>query len=125
MRTLRFLALVCAVGYGGLAPSSAALAGEAAAMIPAAWLQKKISVAEAEATYPGVKDERSARVPDAAKPFGFNHSEWEELKAAMVPGDEIWTFASSPASWRDLAGRAGVALVRNGVPIQVIITAMN
>ena len=127
MRTLRFLALVCAVavGSGGLSPSSAALAGEAAAMIPTAWLQKKISVPEAEAAYPGVKDERSARVPDASKPFGFSHSEWEELKAAMVPGDEIWTFASSPESWRDLAGRAGVALVRNGVPIKVIITALN
>lgn len=127
MRTLRFLALVCgvAVGYGGLVSTFAAVAGEAAAMIPTAWLQKKISVAEAEAAYPGVKDDRSARVPDATKPFGFAHQEWDELKAAMLPGDEIWTFASSPESWRDLAGRAGVALVRNGVPIKVIITAMN
>lgn len=127
MRILRFLALVCAVatGYGGLAPNVAAVAGETAAMIPIAWLQKKISAAEAEAAYPGVKDERSARVPEATKPFGFSHREWEDLKAAMVPGDEIWTFASPPESWRDLAGRAGVALVRNGVPVKVIITAMN
>lgn len=127
MRILRVLALVCAVaaGYGGLAPNSAARAGEAVAMIPAAWLQKKISVAEAEAAYPGVNDDRSARVPDATKPFGFRNQEWNELKAAMLPGDEIWTFASSPESWRDLAGRAGVALVRNGVPVKVLITAMN
>lgn len=127
MLTLRFLVLVCTVaaGFGGLAPTFAAIADEAAAMIPTAWLQKKISVAEAEAAYPGVNDERSARVPDASKPFGFRHQEWDELKAAMRPGDELWTFASSPESWSDLAGRAGVALVRNGVPIKVIITAMN
>ena len=125
MRFLPALLFVVAIGYAGLAPTLAAVVDEAAAVIPAAWLQKKISVAEAETAYPGVKDDRSARVPDATKPFGFRHQEWEDLKAAMLPGDEIWTFASSPESWRDLAGRAGVALVRNGVPIKVVTTAMN
>lgn len=128
MRTLRLLpALACAValGYGGLAPTFAALAGEAAAMIPTAWLQKKISVADAETAHPGIKDDRVARFPEAAKPFGFSHQQWEDLKAAMVPGDEIWTFTSPPESWSGLAGRAGVVLVRNGVPIKMVITAMN
>ena len=132
MRAVRFLsALLGGVGFavatvhGGLAPSFAAVVNEAAAAIPASWLQKKISAAEAEATYPGIKDDRVARFPDAAKPFGFSHQQWEELKAAMIPGDEIWTFTSPPESWRDLAGRAGVALVRAGVPIKVVTTAMN
>lgn len=128
MRTLRLIpALACAValGYGGLAPTFAAATGEATAMIPTAWLQKKISVAEAEAAYPGINDDRVTRFPEAAKPFGFSHPQWEDLKAAMMPGDEIWTFTSTPESWGDLAGRAGVALVREGIPIKVVITTMN
>jgi hypothetical protein len=93
--------------------------------IPKEWLDKKISVAEAEADNPGIMDDRLKRFPDAAKPFGFNHAQWEALKARMQPGDELWTFASSPESWQHLAGRAGIALVRDGKPIAVLIGAMN
>jgi hypothetical protein len=132
LRNVRFfpallVGVVCAatIAYGGLAPTLAATVNDVGAVIPKTWLQKKISVAEAEAAYPGVKDDRVVRSPEAAKPFGFRHRQWEELKAALIPGDEIWTFASPPESWTDLAGRAGVALVRNGVPIKVVTTAMN
>ncbi len=94
-------------------------------MIPLAWLQKKVTIAEAEAQHPGIKDDRAARFPDARKPFGFMHREWEDFKAAMLPGDELWTFSSPPESWVDLAGRAGIALVRKDVPIRTIVTKMN
>lgn len=93
--------------------------------IPASWLDKKISIAEAEAAHPGIKDERVARFPEAARPFGFNNGNWEALKAAMQPGDELWTFASPADSWEHLSGRAGIALVRNGHPIKAIVTMMN
>ena len=43
----------------------------------------------------------------------------------MQPGDELWTFSSPAQSWEDLAGRAGVALVRDGNPIKVLVTMMN
>jgi hypothetical protein len=43
----------------------------------------------------------------------------------MQPGDELWTFSSPAESWKYLAGRAGVALVRDGKPIKVVITLMN
>lgn len=59
------------------------------------------------------------------KPFGYSNGEWEALKASMQPGDELWTFASSLASWRALAGRAGVALVRDGKIVATIITMKN
>ena len=117
--------VVFAVAHGGLAPTRAAVVNEAAAAIPASWLQEKVSVAEAEAAHPGINDDRVARFPDAAKPFGFRHAQWEELKGAMMPGDELWAFTSPPDSWTDLAGRAGVALVRNGIPIKILVTAMN
>ncbi|RTM03363.1 MAG: hypothetical protein EKK31_18550 [Hyphomicrobiales bacterium] len=59
------------------------------------------------------------------KPFGHSNSQWEALKAGMQPGDELWTFTSSPASWRALAGSAGIALVREGRIVATIVTMKN
>jgi hypothetical protein len=119
--------LLCAVllGYFGLAAVPAAMADEATPAIPKAWLIEKVTVAEAEAEHPGIKDDRLARFPDAGKPFGFMHQAWEDFKAAMAPGDELWTFSSPAESWADLAGRAGIALVRKDIPIRTIVTKMN
>lgn len=94
-------------------------------MIPVAWLQEKVTIAEEEVEHPGITDDRIARFPDAAKPFGFQHREWEQFKAAMLPGDELWTFSSPADYWEHIAGRAGIALVRKGVPIRTIVTLMN
>ena len=93
--------------------------------IPTSWLDKKINVAEAEAANPGLHDERVARFPEAGRPFGFHNREWEALKSAMQPEDEVWTFASPADSWQHLAGRAGIALVRDGHPIKTLVTIMN
>jgi hypothetical protein len=65
------------------------------------------------------------RFPDATKPFGFKNGQWEAIKAAMQPGDELWTFASPAKSWEDLAGRAGIAVVRDGNPVMVLTTMLN
>jgi hypothetical protein len=108
-----------------LSCSVAAYAADDTSMIPKDWLQKPISVAEAETAYPGITDDRVKSFPDAAKPFGFKNTEWEALKAEIQPGDELWTFSSPPASWQGLAGRAGIALVRNGAPIKILLGAMN
>lgn len=94
-------------------------------MFPAGWFSRKTTVEEAEAAHPGVQDERTKRFPEAAKPFGFQHAEWEALKAEMKPDDELWTFASPPDSWKKLAGSAGVALVRDGKVIGSIVTLRN
>jgi hypothetical protein len=67
--------------------------------IPITWLNKRITVEEA-----GITDEE---------------------KAEICSGDELWTFRSPPDSWQLLAGRAGIALVRDGKPIKAIITMMN
>jgi hypothetical protein len=120
---LRFVvALLRAIAlwHGG-----SARAADDASRIPKEWLDKKISVEEAEAAHPGINDDRVQRFPEAAKPFGFQSQAWEALKAAMQPGDELWTFASPAKSWEDLAGRAGIAVVRDGNPIKVLVTVMN
>jgi hypothetical protein len=98
---------------------------DAAPVISATWLVKKISVEEAETLHPGIRDERVERFPEAAKAFGFQNGEWESLKAEMKPGDEIWTFASPKDYWINHAGRAGVALVREGNAIKAVVTVLN
>ena len=55
------------------------------------WHWRKVTVAEAEARHPGNPD-----VPRLQHVFGGLHSEWEALKAAMQPGDELYAFESSP-----------------------------
>lgn len=73
----------------------------------------------------GIPRRSPERVAALLKPFGYSNSEWEALKAAMQPGDELWTFTSSPASWRALAGRAGIAVVRGGRIVATIVTMKN
>ncbi len=124
MRLAQRLWCVILIGCAALLGVMSA-ANAAEAMIPKAWLQQRVTVAQAEASHPGVKDERVKRFPDAAKPFGFRSRAWEDIKALMMPGDEIWTFSSPPESWENLAGQAGVALVRDGVPIRTVVTMMN
>jgi hypothetical protein len=121
------LTLLCAISlsWAGMASLDLARAADDMPLIPKSWLDKKITIAEAEAEHPGIKDERVQRFPDAAKPFGFKNGQWEAIKAAMQPGDELWTFASPAKSWEDLAGRAGIAVVRAGNPIMVLTTMLN
>jgi hypothetical protein len=119
---MRFVViLLCAL----LPYTAAAYAGDDTSMIPKEWLQKPISITEAEADHPGITDERVKRFPDAAKPFGFNNAKWEDLKSEMQPGDELWIFSSPPESWQAHAGRSGIALVRNGIPIKTLVGVMN
>jgi len=85
-------------------------------------LKKKYnSVEEVEAEHM-VTDPRLGIAP---MPFGFNNNEWRELLAQMQDGDELWTFSTSDESWDNMAGRAGVSLVRRGKIIDSIVTMMN
>ena len=78
------------------------------------WLRKRITITEAEADNPGISDDRVSRYPEAAQPFGFLNREWEALKAAIKPGDELWSFISHGESWQRFTGLMGVSLLRDG-----------
>ncbi|MBE1302401.1 MAG: hypothetical protein GJ680_21125 [Alteromonadaceae bacterium] len=54
-----------------------------------------------------------------------NFAEWNELKAKMRDGDEIWSFSTSDKSWEMMCGRSGYALVRNGTVVFFCVTEMN
>ena len=119
------LTLLCAISLSCAGMAGMACAADDMSLIPKAWLDKKVTIAEAEAAHPGINDERVQRFPDAAKPFGFKSGQWEAIKAAMQPGDELWTFVSPKESWENLAGRAGIAVVRDGNPVMVLTTMLN
>jgi hypothetical protein len=74
---------------------------------PIEWLREPLTVADADRMFP------------RANP------KWEELKSSLRPGDEFWRFKSPPDSWRRLAGRAGIALVRNRTIVHAIVTMLN
>ena len=87
--------------------------------IPQAWLQDRIGVADAETT-------NMVALQDGKRvPFGYQNAAWETLKGHMRPGDTLWRFASPADAWAHLAGRAGIALVRDGEAVEVLVTLMN
>ena len=71
-----------------------------------------------------------ASLPKPRKPSS-NERSFDPLDAgisfrtAQKPDDEIWDFSSSRDSWQHLAGRAGLALVRDGTVIEHYVSVMN
>ena len=86
--------------------------------VPRNWLLSIVSVEDIDAW-------QAARAKSGPRPRDLLQTEWQMLKAKMLPGDEIWYFSSDPESWRHLAGREGYALVRDGDVIGAIVTGMN
>jgi len=82
------------------------------------WLQNKISIQDAEAKH-------MVNIDDRNIPFGTIHNQWKALLSNMRDSDELHEFCSSDESWKCLAGRKGIALVRNSEIITDIITEMN
>lgn len=89
--------------------------------LPAEWLQRQVTPAEAEAAHL-VTDERLGSDP---VPFGFMHSAWLALQAQMKPGDELWEFCSPAHSWALRCGRQGLVLLRHGQVVAQVTTALN
>ena len=79
--------------------------------ISANWLDAVVSVEAVEA--------------DLGVPESGVCAEWDKMKAEMQPGDLLMHFASPVESWERLAGRAGIALVRDGKVIDAIVTMMS
>ena len=61
-------------------------------------------------------------VPDL--PFGHLNAAWRKFKDALLPGDEVWTFAADWTSeWGRREHREGYAIVRSGEPGPFFCTA--
>jgi len=82
------------------------------------WLQNQITKEEAEA-------ENMVEINGPKVPFGHTNFIWLKLMAKMQDDDKLYEFRSSDDSWEYLAGRQGIALVRDGEIIADIVTLMN
>jgi len=97
---------------------------------PHEWLRQRISVPMLERGKAPAIVRSGIRITINQRSFDLDTAipqkrEWERIKLRMLPGDELWTFSSPPDTWQALAGRMGVALVRDGHVIAHAITAMN
>ncbi len=85
------------------------------------WLIKRTTTEEAEHAHLVT----SSRLGPDPVPFGYQNDRWRELKSRMEAGDELWEFSSPEESWKNLAGRAGFCVVRNGKIVDFLVTIMN
>jgi hypothetical protein len=79
------------------------------------WRAERVSVEQVE-TQP---------ILDHQEPIPVDDEAWRELKRVMEAGDELWTFQSPQAEWDRFMGWQGLALVRGGRLVDVLITAQN
>ena len=86
---------------------------------PSEWLQQRLTISEVE----------SDHIPSQPERHGSPESrvlrEWENMKVRMLENDQLWYFISPTATWEKLGGRTGITLVRNGRPIEFVVTVMN
>lgn len=97
---------------------------------PEEWLKARVAPSEIEAGLslpfkdgnPVVVTDGLVETPGTTVPMD---RDWHRITLRMVPGDELWTYSSPPEYWQGLAGRMGVALIRNGRPIGHVTSMMN
>lgn len=65
----------------------------------------------------GVAEAESKNLRDG-KPFGDRNHEWEELKAEIEAGDELWLYRDN----RTMSGAEGYVLVRNCEVVAFVMT---
>ena len=81
-------------------------------------LIKQVTIKETEAKH-------MVTIGNVQVPFGYMNHQWQRLLNEMKDGDEIWEFGSNEQSWKMLAGRAGIALVRDGKFVMEVLTRMS
>jgi hypothetical protein len=74
------------------------------------WLHHRVSVEEPDSLDKAV-----------LAPLNLRAEEWAAFQAQMIDRDELWYFTSPVKTSSRLPGKAGVALVRQGKPIDGII----
>ena len=82
--------------------------------VPKQWLDRQISVEQAEAQH-----------MVEGTPFGARNGDWKRLKASLEVGDNILTYCSPFESFKAHAGRCGIAVVRNDRVVMQLVTMMN
>jgi len=85
------------------------------------WLNKKITIEEAEARFMA----QNERIGPNPVPFGFYNHQWNQLKSELQDNDELWMFSSPKETWQNLCGRAGICIVRDGEIYKSLVKVVN
>jgi hypothetical protein len=83
-------------------------------VIPKQWLDQEVSIEQAE-----------AKNMVEGIPFGASSAEWKRLRDSLQGGDSLWTYCSPIESFKALAGRCDIAIVRDGRVVMQLVTIMN
>ena len=91
--------------------------------VPKGWLKRRLTVELAESEHMVLNPHLGTQ----PIPFGFRNRVWREFIANMREDDELWEYSSPDHFyfWEHFAGRAGIALVRDGEVVDSITTALN
>lgn len=93
--------------------------------IPSSWLTERVFPPKSEEP---ITDRLGfLRIPDANEENdSLDKVTWgARFGEVLQSGDEVWSYRSPPDSWRELHGRAGYAMVRNGEVVAYDIFIMN
>ena len=85
--------------------------------VPRSWLTKQLTIAEAE-------NQNTIVLPSKDKrptPFGGVNKQWNSLKQAYQPGDELWFYSSPEIAGQMKTGTDGYVLLRSGKVVQRIV----
>jgi hypothetical protein len=86
------------------------------------WLRERITLEEAEARY---ADLERATLQLTGTTGGWLDYFRERIAAEMQPGDELRLYDTGPEAWAHLHGEQGLALVRGGQVVGLIMERMN
>jgi hypothetical protein len=86
-------------------------------MIPKEWLQTRMSDGEIAAL-----GTAKGRITRRARPL---LEELRRIKAKLKPGDELWYFDSPTECWQNLGGCRGMAIVRDGDIVDMLVLMEN
>ena len=89
-------------------------------------ISNPVTVAEVEIEWSKDLPEMTRLRPDIPQlPFGFINDRWNRFKAKIKDGDILVRFISDQQSWKNLAGREGLAVLRRGCLVDVFTVTMN
>ena len=85
------------------------------------WLTNKIAIKVSETEFEYSEEEISVN----SDPFSLEAQDWNKLKAVMKVGDELWLFSTPKETWKNLCGRAGACIVRDGKIVRSEVSVLN
>lgn len=95
--------------------------------LPAEWLVAQVAggLDEVERLERERAEKAQKLWTDQELPFQLVSHAWRHFRSHFQEGDQLWRWSNGQAAWDRLAGRAGLAIVRDGRVVISFLLAMN